>query len=285
MGYSQRRALRQRVGQSVNHANGEVIVEEVTNIPVVTDRRLGTAAQGPYNPPTKATFQMRVLTYYFTESSDVYTERTAAYMLANAPTLATSLPIFMFCNLDYNAGYPTFQGQFPINIWAYNPIIEYGKNTSPGTVPLGPWDATVTAKLRAGDLVFPYTATLAGPINYMCIKVVRVTNVPYATLIQSTSSNLFGINMIRYVMADDTAAQLAQAANPIMPGDLTMFGMFTKDTVDPEVFKNPEQQQKNIIDIYYDFRVSKQKGLGTYVQYDVVDFRLNFFVAYAEKIN
>lgn len=281
MNRNQRNALMARLGRNVNHAQGDT-VEEVINVPVVMESNLGTMKQGMYNPPSKATFQHQILTYYFTEAAGTYTEITAAALLAAEPTLAVQLPIFLYGNIDMQAGYAQFNSQLSITGWTVNPFVVYGVTVRPGDLN-NVWDAVVRAKLRNGDVVFVYTATLGG-VDYTCIKVVRVPNTGYSGLLGSTNSNLFGINMIRYVAADSTAAQLAQFANPITAGDLTMFGRFTKDTIDPEIFKNPEQQQANIIDIYYDFRVSKQKGLGIYFNYDVVSFRMNMFVQYANKI-
>jgi hypothetical protein len=246
------------------------------------ESNLGSMKQGLYNPPSQATFQHQILTYYFTEAAGAYTEITAAALLAAQPTLANAAPIFLYGNIDSQAGYAQFNSQLPVSVWTVNPFVVYGVASRPGDFN-GVWDATVRAKLRNGDVVFVYTATLGG-VDYTRIIVVRVPNTGYAGLLGSTNSNLFGINMIRCVAADSTAAQLAQFANPFTAGDLTMFGKFSKDTIDPEIYKNPEQQQANIIDIYYDFRVSKQKGLGLYMNYDVVSYRLNMFVQYANKI-
>lgn len=283
MNLLKRQLLNRKLGR-INHVNGSpAMVEEVANVQVVSQPKLGTAQQGLYNPPSKATYQKQVLTYYFTEAAGTYTPTTAAAVAAAQPTLAVALPIFLYCNIDFNAGYPTFLGQLPITGWTYNAPVVFGKTVRPGDNN-GVWDTNVTSLLRRGDVVFVYTATLGG-VDYTRIQVVRVTNTPYSALLEATNSNIFGINMVRMVAADSTAAQLAQFANSILLGDLTMFGMFTKDTVDPETYKNPEQQQENIIDVYYDFRVSKQKGMGMYINYDVVNFRMNFFVSYAEKIN
>ncbi len=282
MNRNTRNALMQRLGRNVNNAQGSETVEEIVNVPVVMDRSLGQLKQGMYNPPSKATFQHQILTYYFTEAAGVYTEITAAALLAAQPTLANAAPIFLYGNIDASAGYAQFNAQLPTTIWTVNPYVVYGVTNRPGDLN-GVWDATVRAKLRNGDVVFVYTATLGG-VDYSRIIVVRVPNTGYAGLLSSTNSNLFGINMIRCVSADSTAAQVAQFANPMTAGDLTMFGAFKKDTIDPEIFKNPEQQQANIIDIYYDFRVSKQKGLALYMNYDVVNYRMNMFVQYANKI-
>jgi hypothetical protein len=279
--FRERQRLLQRLGYGVNNAEGDaVVVQEVSNVPVVSQSKLVNVGQGAYNPPFKAQFQVSVIPLYFTELADVYTSIAAGALNAQ---LRVALPFFLFGNIDFDSGYPLLKGQFPLSGgWAYNPPVVYGKTVTPAAA-FGPWDATVTAQLRDGDLVFPYTATVGGT-NYMALKIVRTADVPFATLLGATSSNLFGINMIRYVVATNGAADLAQYANPIVCGDETMFGKFEKDTVNPEAFKNPEQQQDNIIDIDFLFRVSKQKSLSSYFNYDAGAIRLQMFVSYAEKV-
>lgn len=284
MNRAQQNRLMQRLGR-VNHAEGDgsmpVAVVQTANIPVVSQPRLVNVGQGAYNPPFQAQFQLQVLPYYFSCAAGVYTKITAAAVPASGQV---ALPFFLFGNIDYESGYATLQGQFPIQTWSYNPPVVYGKTVSPNAGAFGVWDATVTANLRAGDLVFPYTATIGGT-QYLAIKVVRTADVPYASLLQATNSNMFGINMIRYVTNSTSSADLGQFANAILCGDETMFGKFTKDTVNPEGFKNPEQQQDNIIDIDFEFRVSKQKSLASYFNYDAGSIRWQMFVAWADKIN
>jgi hypothetical protein len=277
----ERRALLARMGGAVNHAQGDsVVVQETANIPVVNESRLVNVGQGAYNPPFKAQFQLQVIPLYFTEAADVYTAIAAAALHA---TLKTSLPFFLFGNIDFKSGYSVLKGAFPIAVWSYATPFVYNTVPVPGTSALGPWDATVTAQLRDGDLVFPYTATVGGT-NYLALKVVRTTDVPFGTLLEATNSNMFGINMIRYKVNSDAAADTAQFANTIVCGDETMFGRFTKDTVNPEAYKNPEQQQTDIVDIDFEFKVSKQKTLSSYFNYDAGTIRLQCFVAWAVKI-
>lgn len=281
------RRLAARLGRGVNHVNGggEVVVQEVAQVPVVRESRLVNVGQGAFNPPFQAQFQMQILPLFFTEAADVYTLVTQANAQAWPAAVRVKLPFFLFGNIDFESGYPVLKGQFPIPAgsgWAFNPPVVMGKTVQPAAA-FGVWDATVLAQLQDGDVVFPYTVTNGGT-NYMVLKVVRTADVPFASLLNATNSNMFTLNMIRYVVADNTAANLGQYANPILCGDETMFGKFTKDTVNPEGFKNPEQQQDNIIDIDFEFKVSKQKSLSSYHNFDAGSIRLQMFVAGAEKI-
>jgi len=273
--------LFQRAGRSVNHVQGQdTVVEEVANVQVVRDGQLVKVNQGAYNPSFVAQFQLQVVPYYFSVAAGVYTNIAPAALNA---TLKVKLPYFLFGNIDFAAGYPILKGLFPISNWKYNTPVVFGSTNRPGD-DFSAWDANVTSLLQDGDLVIAYTAS-AGGTDYLAIKIVRSLDVAFATLLQATQSNLFGTNMVRMSAFSDAAIDIAQFQNPFKCVDLTMFGKFTQDTVNPKSFKNPEQQQKDIIDIDFEFRVSKQKAIGSYFNFDAGTIDLNMFVAYADKIN
>lgn len=276
------RRLLARMGSSVNHANGNgnAIVEEVANVQVVRDGQLVKVNQGAYTPSFQAQFQLQVIPLYFTVAAGVYTPIAAAALNA---TLKVKLPFFLFGNIDFASGYPIMKSLFPISNWQYQPRVVYGATDRPGDN-FSVWDANVTSLLQDGDLCLVYTAT-AGGTNYLALKVVRSLDVGFATLLQATNSNLFGTNLVRYSAFSQNAVDLAQFQNPFKCVDLTMFGKFEQDTVNTKAFKNPEQQQTDIIDMDFEFRVSKQKAIGSYFNYDAGTIDLNMFVAYAEKIN
>lgn len=249
-------------------------------VQVVQDSRLVNLGQGAYNPPFNAQFQLQVLPYYFTEAAGVYTEIAAAGLHA---TLKNKLAFFLFGNIDFESGYPLLQGQFPVQTWNYGVPFIYGRTVTPAVNGIA-IDATVTAKLQKGDLVIPYYAT-AGGTKYVGILVVRSQDVPFGSLLQATQSNMFGLSTIRYVVNSAAAADLAQFNNAIICTDETMFGKIQKDSVNPNAFKNPEQMQDQIIDIDFDFRVSKQKALSSYFNYDAGAISLQMFVTWAVKID
>lgn len=261
-----------------NHAEGGAV--EVAEVQVVKDSRLVNLGQGAYNPPFNAQFQLQVIPYYFTEAAGVYTSIAAAALNA---TLKNRLAFFLFGNLDFESGYPLLQSQFPLQNWNYGVPQIYGRSVTPATNGIA-WDANVTANLQKGDLVFSYYAT-AGGTKYVALLVVRSQDVPFGSLLQATQSNMFGLNLIRYVVNSTAAADLAQFTNAIICTDETMFGKISKDSVNPNSFKNPEQMQDQIIDIDFDFKISKQKALSSYFNYDAGALSLQMFVAWATKID
>lgn len=262
-----------RLVSNLDHAegSGEIVA------PVVSGNSLMRVGPGKYNPPFKAQIQIQVLKYYFTEAAGVYTEVLAAALHA---TLQVDLPVFMFANADFDSGYAKLRAQYPLSGWTYQSPVRYGKDY-PATQSLGVWDSVVTAKLQNGDIVLPVTALAVGGNDYLGITVIRTSDVPYASLLASTNSNTFNINLIRYTV---TAGQEVQYANAILITNETMFGKFTSDPINPEAFKNPEQQQDNIIDMDIEVDINKQKGLALMAGYDIVTFRFNLFIANATKI-
>jgi len=269
-GNAQERQLMKKL-RRMDHADENIIA------PIVQGNGLVTMGPGKYNPPFKAQIQTQILKYYFTEAAGVYTEIAAAALHA---TLKVSLPFYLFANADFAAGYAKLQAQFDYSTWTPQPPVRFGKDY-PATPPLGVWDSTVLAKLRGGDVVLPCTALAVGGNDYLCLTVIRTSDVPMATLLDATNSNTFNINLIRYTV---TAGQETQFANAILVTDETMFGKFSSDPINPESFKNPEQQQDNIIDIDAKVDINKQKGLASMADFDVVSLRWNLFISQATKI-
>lgn len=277
-GNAQRMLLR-KLRQNANHANGDgaAVLEEVATIPVVSDRKLVTVGQGLYNPPFKAQIQVNILKYYFSYTGGVFTPVLPAAVPA---PLQLALPVFIFSNSDYSSGFSKLRGQYPLSGWSYAAPFIFGATPWPGTALSGIFDANVTNLLRGGDLVLPFTGS-SGGTNYVALAIVRTSDVPYGTLLDATNSNTFNINLLRYNV---TAGQELQFANAILCADETMFGKFTSDPVNPESYKNPEQDQDNIIDIDIKFDVNKQRGLSTLVNYNVESMRWNLFISNATKI-
>lgn len=230
-------------------------------------------SQGAYQPPFSAQVQFTLQILYFTESSGVYTSIAASALDA---TLKTKLPFFLFGQADFQAGYSVLQQNFPVSVWTYGDPFVYGKDVA--RTAFSDLDANVTALLQKGDVVQPFTAVVSGPTNTVALVVMRCSDVPYATLLESTSSNLFKINMVRITLADATATNLAQLRNPINVGTETMFGRFTKDTINPNSFKNPEQNQANIVDVLARIDIYKEKAIAQYINYDVGAFEWNVFI-------
>lgn len=252
-------------------------------MPVQSSKSPARIQPGLYNKPFKAQIQMQFLKYYFSEAAGVYTEIAAAALAAQ---LKVNLPNFMFLNSDFDAGYAKLQAAFPVaGGWTYNPPIVFNKNANPGsTVPAGAfvsWDVTVRAKCVAGDIILPFTTAAIAGTKYVAIVIMRVSDVAYASLQGATNSNTFSINRVRYTVA---VGQEAQFANPVLTTDLTMFGRYTSDPVNPEAFVSPEQQKDNIVDIDIEYDINKQTGFATSANFDVVNYRWNFFIARATKI-
>lgn len=244
-----------------------------TAIPIVTSNKNFVMGPGKYNPPYKAQIQLTAEILYFTEAAGVYTAATAADILADAINI--SFPVFFFANGDFASGWAQLQALYPIAAWTYNRPVVYGKDYAADA--FAEWDATVTNNLQKGDIVQVFTA-VAGGTNYVALIITRCGDVPLASLVNDINSNTFNINMIRYTVADSTAANLAQYRNKIKISNETMFGKLTLDNVNPNSSKNPEQQQTNIIDLDVQVSINKEKGLSTLFNYNAGPWEWNIFI-------
>lgn len=265
-----------RGANAYNHANG-AIVEEVVNVPVVSNSKLVNVQPGSYTPPFKAQFQTNIVSLFFSEAADAYT--IVASGAIPAP-LQLPLPYFMFANIDYEAGYAQLKAEYPLaaGTWVYNNPVVMGVGFP--FAAFGQWDATVLGLLRPGDVIFPYTA-VSGGTNYMALVIVRVSDVPYSSLLAATESTAFDINLLRYTV---NVGQEAQFANKITLSRGTEFGSFTKNPLNPESFQNPEQDRPNITDIDFAFSVDKYNGFSSLRDHGVNSFRLNIFVKDVRRI-
>jgi hypothetical protein len=242
--------------------------------------RLGGSAG---NPSFVAQFDVSVVLAWFTVAAGVYTATTYAAVAAAVPaTAAAKLPAFVFGNSDFAGGFAKLRAQFPLTTWTYdNPLI-YGVGRE-GTS-FGDLDAVAKAALSPGDLVIPVTL-ISGGINYVTFVIVRCTQVAYGTLLDALNSDMFMMNMIRFIVPDATAASLNQYQNNISILKQSLFGKFDSDFVSPNSFKLPEQQQDNIIDIPLKKGIDKQVALALMVNPNIPNgtFQWSIFVNFVDK--
>lgn len=238
------------------------------------------ATQG--NPAFTAQFDLSLNLYYFTEAAGVYTVKTAAQILAAQPTLATKLPQFVFGNSDFAGGFARLHAATSISVWAYDYPFIYGVGGQPDGH-FSNYDTNVTALLSIGDLVQGYWAALGG-VNYYAIAVVHCTQVAYGTLLDALSSDMFQMNMIRYIISDTSATGLAQYANNINIFKQSLFGKFDSDFISPNSFKLPEQMQDGVIDIPLVKGIDKQIALAVNQNYAVTSVQWSLFVAQVNKL-
>jgi len=230
------------------------------------------------NPPFDAQFDLNVTTKYFTVSGGTYTEIAASALNA---ALKTKLPVFLFGHTDFAGGFPKLQGQYALTGgWAYSLPYIYGTQSAPNPGAFGALTSTVTAFFSLGDLVMLFSAVVGG-VNYVAAVIVHSPQVAYGTLLDALSSDLFYTNLIRYVIAD---ALVAQYSNAIGTYDQTLFGKFKSDSINPNSFKQPDQQQAGIIDIPAVQGIDKNTAWALNVNYDAVFFTLSIFANGVDKL-
>jgi hypothetical protein len=240
-----------------------------------------------YNPPFDAQFDLTLKLLYFTVSGGVFTQLTAAALAAAQGSLATKLPVFIFGQSDFKAGYAKAQGQYPVSVWAFGVPFIYGKDfavitgQNPFLAPIA-IDTNVASQLSIGDLVQPFYAVLGG-VTYVALSVVDCSNVAYGTLLESTSSDRFLMNLIRYTQNDTSNTGLNQYNQKIGWYKQSLFGKFDSDTASPNAFKMPENLQSGIIDIPLVKSITKESFVATYLLYTSVTIQWSIFIQTVKK--
>lgn len=233
------------------------------------------------NPAFKDQFNLTISIKYFTVAAGVFTNIAAA---ALAAALKVTLPVFVFGNIDWSSGYSKLQSQYPVTGgWTYNrPFIfnqGYPSVLVNGTQTV--LDSTAQAYLSNGDMVLPFSASTAGPVYTVALVIVHCGNTPYGALLSATQSDTFNSLMLRYSI--DTSL-ISQFSNQIGVYNLSFFGAFKNDTIDPTSFKQPTQYQTGIIDIPLMQTIYKSTAWATYINYDAVTFTWSVFVGSTARI-
>jgi|WetSurMetagenome_2_1015567.scaffolds.fasta_scaffold02016_11 hypothetical protein len=259
----------------------ESYFEDEADRPVITTSQTKTSVgKSKGNPSYSAQFDVSVFKKYFTvvTATGVYTAVAASAINAG---LKNSLPVFLFGQSDFKAGYANLKKIYPVNSnWVAGKPFIYGAGTSEVTPAM---DVTVLAQLIQGDMVFPFTSALPGAgTTSLALVIVRCTQVAYGTLLESLSSDRFVLNMVRYVIPDVTL--IAQYSNQIGIFRQSLFGRGTTDYLSPNSSKKPEQQQSGIIDIPLKKGFDKESALGMYTNYDAIELSWSIFVWSVKKM-
>ena len=228
------------------------------------------------NPAFKAEITLQFFVRYYSQA----VVGTPAAVVPPAGQ-QTNLPLYVFGHTDFCGKYAKARQLVPGGAgWVYADmaILEGGDGRT-GYFPLPHAAASVeyisgTAfnnLLLNGDMLFliPMAGFVAGAAatSVTAEIVVRCPNVPYTTLLAALSSDLFTINMIRYVVPAANVAQLGQQVTLMKQ---SLFGKTATDTLDPQTFITPGTFQPQIADMPITIDVDKNFIFGTEVIYTAV---------------
>ena len=218
--------------------------------------------------------------------SIIYVQSGAIVTPDNIPSEAkTDLPVFLFGQADFNGGYKNNFNRLRYNyfqnagfkVYGGNSYIESQYNNVFAKVDVD----VIRTKLQAGDVVIHYKHELKAD-TLSCFVIINSKQVAYGTLLDSSGSDRFLINMIRYTIAD--TSKLAQYEKQLQFIEQSLFGKQSNDFVSPASYKLPSQFQSNLIDIPTSYGISKHTSIATYLNYDVGEILLSIFVSSQKKI-
>ncbi len=171
---------------------------------------------------------------------------------------AEKFPILMFGNIDSAADYTVSMRSFPLldPNYVYQGIYsvpDAGLNGLIGS-PIG------IPGVANGDVAFLWL----NPVNGDWIaSIVHCNQLPYASLLAASSSDRFVINKVRYGVA--SPAVLTQYNEQMLWARQGLFGKKTDDSINPNSFKSPMQQQVNLIDMDVRLPIDKYAVVGSYI--------------------
>lgn len=230
------------------------------------------------NPNFKDQFNFQFLTLYHDAAGALL---APAALPAN---LQNQLPVFLFGNSDYTGGFDKVRGYFPLNNWIPGTFAAGGSlygiinKESPAIIQTAGVFIPFT---RTGDLFFNYYFPGGAGVGAGAIIIVRCPQVAYGSLLDSINSDIFLINMIRYIVP---LANQNQLQNNIVIINKSVFGKTTDDKIDPNSFVTGETFNTNFSDIPVTIEVNKYKGMGFYINFDAVSFSWTVTVEKTRKI-
>lgn len=206
--------------------------------------------------------------------------------------LKNDLPFFIFGNSDFQSGYKNGIQQLPISNWVYG-IPKIIKSSRVESHQVTDADSGVNdmalfveslavqnGKAIQGDIVIPLF--YKGSPYRMAEIVINCKQVGYSTLLAALSSDRFKINMVRYKIPDVTKTNQYEKNLQLLRQSL--FGKITTDFVSPAAYQNPEQFQQGIVDIPLVKGMDKESAILSYLNYDVGEILLSFYVETQDKL-
>lgn len=252
-------ALKAYIQQNVNHFQDHAdVIPAVAKAMPEYKAKLAELTKMYGTPDYTAEFDLVIEKHYFTvvTATGVYTQLADNTGLS-AALQNTKLPAFIFGQSDFEGAFARLRQQVQLNSnWTMGIPFIYGKQTTPITPEI---DATVTGNLEIGDLVVPYTSALpGGGTTTLALVVVRCNQTAYGKLLAATSSDLFNISRVRNSLVSGQESQFDENINLFSE---SLYGKVGSDFISPISFKDPQQNQNNIIDIPLVYSVNKASSL------------------------
>lgn len=235
--------------------------------PAPAPSKEGVLSARPGNPKGKSKFSLNVLLKFGSAGVEI----TPAALPAAAQN---PVPFIGFGNADYNGGYEKALSQFNDD-WLFYRSGVWQRDISSLNVP------PIENYLDTGDYVIEWQVDVGGTL-YWAYTIIKSPNIAYGNLLNSTNSDTFFMNNIRFSINDLT--QLAQFDESIIVYNVSLFGKSVFDTIVPSDLKSPEQYQNGIIDIPLARQMNKATGFAMAMNYTLGSFTWSFNVIETQTI-
>lgn len=243
----------------------------------ITDTRLG---RGAGNPAFVAQFDLvaELQLYTIVTATGVYTKIAASALDAD---ILTDIPFFFFGQADFQAAYKKGLSEFPNQnaLWTTGKAGIFKKDSGFSF----DGQSVVENELTRGDGIMELTSTEpGGGTTSLAVLRIKCNQVAYGTLLDFLSSSTFVLNKIRYKVPSGKEEQFNSDINI---SKQSIFGASSKDSVSPNAFLDPDQNQPNIVDIPINQLINKEVELVTYMDLsnENVTFTWSIYVSNVNK--
>lgn len=213
--------------------------------------------------------------------------------------LKVDVPAFLFGNADFASGFKNSKANMAVSNWRYMSPKIVKSDAEDFFIPLSTFEgqqapinyqspSVDNGGAAIGDLIIPLyyqTGQVGGPPPseiYLCEVIVNCKQVGYGTLLDAISSDRFTFSAVRYKIPDST--KTAQYEKQLLLIKQSLFGKLSTDNISPVSFQLPTSFQNNLIDVPLTKGVDKESMVGTFLNYDVGEINLSFFVPVQNKL-
>lgn len=241
-----------------------------------------------FNPEFVSQFDINITKHYYYSGTPT-TELPAASLPEN---LKVDTFFALFGISDFKSGYVNAGNLAPVSNWDYlgakiidQTAVGFFAPSFTGVFNL--YNTVVPYSIafgnaKKGDVIFMYSwyDAIAGEV-YLCEIVIDCKSVSYGTLIESTFSDTFKINNIRYKVPTGEESQFEKQLKITRQ---SLFGKLSTDEVSPASYQQVQNFQQSILDIPIIKGVDKETSFASYMDYLNTEILLSFFVEKQKKI-
>ncbi len=178
------------------------------------------------------------------------------------------LPVYLFGEFDRAGGYSIGNRLTP----PINDLVYILNDTVGNTFDLLSFSGTnnIKNKLTTGDLYFLYSDSASFPTFFIWV-IISAQQRAYSSILKNPIVQGLNVELIKFTTDND--AQFGESWQLV---NYNMTGDYKRDFIEPYLYRPPETQQSNLIDMTFSYKIFNFSGIYFYMLYDSDLMSLNF---------